>query len=235
MIKRGVQLEIFIKDMNSPNSLLRLYRGTTRITAHNFGLGYYYKIHTNVDRSSLPKGKLVWRADPNYWISFPTRVFLEIPASIWIRPFSQDPSLMRKEISGSSSPTSPENPKKSTLWEKFKHECKRYWIGSKLLWADMKISTRLARRLSRGETLTRREHQQLQRTTGDMFRLLPFSFFVIVPFAEFTLPIFLKVFPRMLPSTFEEDHQRVSDVQSTYKICIKESLSREPHDSHLIL
>jgi hypothetical protein len=203
--------------MHSPTSLLRLYRGTTRIIIYNkIGLEYRHnKIPINVGRCFSSKRNWVWRDDSNEntdGVSSPIRLVLKIlPNHVGTRSFSQDPSLMRKETSSSSS-TPLESPKKLTLWEKTKHECKRYWIGSKLLWADMKISTRLARRLARGETLTRREHQQLQRTTGDMFRLLPFSFFVIVPFAEFSLPIFLKLFPRMLPSTFEDDLQRVNVV-----------------------
>ena len=36
-----------------------------------------------------------------------------------------------------------------------------------------------------------------------MGRLVPFSVFVIVPFAELLLPVALKLFPNLLPSTFE--------------------------------
>ena len=44
---------------------------------------------------------------------------------------------------------------------------------------------------------------QLQRTVQDLARLVPFSVFVIVPFAEFLLPVALKLFPNLLPSTYE--------------------------------
>lgn len=37
----------------------------------------------------------------------------------------------------------------------------------------------------------------------DLGRLVPFSMFVIVPFAELLLPIALKLFPNLLPSTYE--------------------------------
>ena len=37
----------------------------------------------------------------------------------------------------------------------------------------------------------------------DIFRLVPFAIFIIVPFMEFLLPIALKFFPNMLPSTFQ--------------------------------
>ena len=41
------------------------------------------------------------------------------------------------------------------------------------------------------------------RTSTDLFRLVPFAIFVIVPFMEFLLPFALKLFPNMLPSTFQ--------------------------------
>ena len=37
----------------------------------------------------------------------------------------------------------------------------------------------------------------------DIFRLVPFAIFVIVPFMEFLLPFALRLFPNMLPSTFK--------------------------------
>jgi LETM1 and EF-hand domain-containing protein 1 len=33
--------------------------------------------------------------------------------------------------------------------------------------------------------------------------LIPFSVFLVVPFMELLLPVALKLFPNMLPSTFE--------------------------------
>ena len=44
----------------------------------------------------------------------------------------------------------------------------------------------------------------MTRTTADVFRLVPMSVFVIVPFMELLLPVALKIFPNMLPSTFED-------------------------------
>ncbi|KAK3807185.1 MAG: LETM1-like protein-domain-containing protein [Linnemannia elongata] len=94
-------------------------------------------------------------------------------------------------------------PKKS-LWVRFKNEMIHYWHGTKLLGKEIKISTKLAGRLLNGNKLTRREQRQLRRTTGDLMRLIPFSVFLIVPFMELLLPVALKLFPNMLPSTFED-------------------------------
>ncbi|XP_072970128.1 uncharacterized protein [Typha angustifolia] len=88
--------------------------------------------------------------------------------------------------------------------DEFVSTLQHYWLGSKLLWADVKISSRLLLKLAGGKSLTRRERQQLTRTTADIFRLVPFAVFIIVPFMEFLLPVFLKLFPNMLPSTFQD-------------------------------
>lgn len=73
-----------------------------------------------------------------------------------------------------------------------------------LLWADLKTARSLVRRTLRGSSLTRRERQQLLRTISDLFRLIPFSMFIIIPMMEFALPFALKIFPNLLPSTFQD-------------------------------
>jgi LETM1 and EF-hand domain-containing protein 1 len=87
--------------------------------------------------------------------------------------------------------------------QKIKHEVQHYWDGTKLLAAEVKISSKLALKMAAGYELSRREHRQLQRTVQDLGRLVPFSVFVIVPFAELLLPFALKLFPGLLPSTYE--------------------------------
>lgn len=104
----------------------------------------------------------------------------------------------------------PKLPMTTRAWAKVKHEAAHYWHGSKLLVAEVKISSRLQWKLLHGETLTRRERRQLKRTTTDLLRLIPFAVFVIVPFMEFLLPVALKLFPNMLPSTFEDKFSAVS-------------------------
>lgn len=58
-----------------------------------------------------------------------------------------------------------------------------------------------------GVALTRRERLLLESATMDLLRLVPFSFFIIVPFAELLLPVCLKMFPGLIPSTFETEAQ----------------------------
>lgn len=88
-------------------------------------------------------------------------------------------------------------------WAKVKEEAAHYWHGTKLLAKEVSISSRLLRRLMLGYQLTRREHRQLKRTTADLLRLIPFLPFIIIPFGELLLPVAIKIFPNMLPSTFE--------------------------------
>ena len=83
-----------------------------------------------------------------------------------------------------------------------------YWHGSKLLAADTRIASKLLSRLVSGRNLSRREHNLLVRVLADLGRVIPLSFFVLVPFMEFALPFALKLFPNLLPSTFEEKHQK---------------------------
>ncbi|KAK3299939.1 LETM1-like protein-domain-containing protein [Chaetomium fimeti] len=98
--------------------------------------------------------------------------------------------------------------KKLTIGQKIKKEAQHYWDGTKLLAAEVKISSSLALKMAAGYELTRRENRQLQRTVQDLGRLVPFSVFVIVPFAELLLPVALKLFPNMLPSTYEGQKSR---------------------------
>ncbi|KAL8879726.1 MAG: hypothetical protein Q9192_008171 [Flavoplaca navasiana] len=103
--------------------------------------------------------------------------------------------------------------KKLTIMQKVRKEVQHYWDGTKLLATEVKISTKLALRMAAGYELSRRENRQLQRTVQDLARLVPFSAFVIVPFAELLLPVALKLFPNLLPSTYEG--QKSKDAKAT--------------------
>lgn len=97
--------------------------------------------------------------------------------------------------------------------DEFKSTLQHYWLGTKLLWADIRISLRYLLKLASGKSLSRRERQQLTRTTADIFRLVPFAVFIIVPFMEFLLPVFLKLFPNMLPSTFQDKMKKQEELK----------------------
>lgn len=97
---------------------------------------------------------------------------------------------------------------KKSLYLRVVDELKHYYNGFRLLGIDINIAGRMVWRLLHGQILTRRERRRLMRTCADLFRLVPFMVFIIVPFMEFLLPVFLKLFPEMLPSTFETESKK---------------------------
>lgn len=93
------------------------------------------------------------------------------------------------------------------VWDHAKEMASHYWHGSKLLAADTRIASQLLVKMMRGRVLSRREHSLLVRVLGDLLRVIPLAFFLLVPMMEFALPFAIRLFPNLLPSTFEEKHQ----------------------------
>ena len=102
-------------------------------------------------------------------------------------------------------------------WAHAKEEAHHYWSGAKLLWVEVKIASRLSWRLMSGSDLSRRERRQLTRTTADVFRLVPFAAFVLIPFMELLLPVALKIFPNMLPTTFRDELKYEEELKKKLK------------------
>ncbi|CAH1099864.1 unnamed protein product [Psylliodes chrysocephalus] len=105
-------------------------------------------------------------------------------------------------------------PLRQRVWDEIVH----YYHGFRLLFIDVKISSGLVWRILNGKTLSRREYSLLKRTVGDLFRLVPFSVFIIVPFMEFLLPFFIKFFPGMLPSTFQTATEKEDKMKQRLKV-----------------
>jgi LETM1 and EF-hand domain-containing protein 1, mitochondrial len=98
---------------------------------------------------------------------------------------------------------------KLPLMTRIKNEAIHYYHGFRLFFLELRISNRYLWRLFRGETLTRRERQQLVRSVTDLFRVIPFVVFIVVPFMDFLIPFYIKFFPGALPSTFEGASEKV--------------------------
>lgn len=107
---------------------------------------------------------------------------------------------------------------KKSLKQKVIDEILHYYHGFRLLGIDVKISAGLVWRILQGKSLTRREHRLLTRTVADLFRLVPFSVFIIVPFMELLLPVFIKLFPGMLPSTFQTASEKEDKIKQSLKV-----------------
>ncbi|KAF5394054.1 hypothetical protein PHET_12322 [Paragonimus heterotremus] len=110
-----------------------------------------------------------------------------------------------------------DNETRLTLWQRTKKEVLHYYHGFRLLGLEFKIASGICFRLLRGHTLTRRERKQLVRTVADIVRLVPFVVFIIVPFMEFLLPLYLKFFPFMLPSTFKDKNSEAEKLRQRLK------------------
>ncbi|KNZ45896.1 hypothetical protein VP01_770g3 [Puccinia sorghi] len=104
------------------------------------------------------------------------------------------------------------------IWKNVKEEASHYWHGTKLLGKEIRLSAKYQLKLLKGKKLTRRERRQLKRTTTDLLRLIPFSVFLIVPFMELLLPVALKLFPNMLPSTFENESKELEKKRKLLKV-----------------
>ncbi|XP_039897674.1 mitochondrial proton/calcium exchanger protein isoform X3 [Simochromis diagramma] len=116
------------------------------------------------------------------------------------------------------SPTLDAEPVRRTLRQRVVDEIKHYYHGFRLLWIDTTIAGRMFWRVLNGHPLSRRERRQFLRTCADVFRLLPFLVFIIVPFMEFLLPVALKLFPNMLPSTFETQTKKEERLKKELRV-----------------
>ena len=98
--------------------------------------------------------------------------------------------------------------KNATWGEAIKHGAVFYWNGTKQFGRNFVHAQRLVRYRMAGYTLSWSDKKHLEIMSGDMKRMVPFSFFIIVPFMEFLLPFALYFFPSLLPSTYETEKQR---------------------------
>ncbi|KAM9787022.1 mitochondrial proton/calcium exchanger protein isoform X2 [Syngnathus typhle] len=116
------------------------------------------------------------------------------------------------------SPVLDAEPVRRTLRQRVLDEIKHYYHGFRLLFVDTGIAGRMLWRVLNGHGLSRRERRQFLRTCADVFRLLPFLVFIIVPFMEFLLPVALKLFPNMLPSTFETQSKKEERLKKELRV-----------------
>ncbi|XP_032712289.1 mitochondrial proton/calcium exchanger protein isoform X2 [Lontra canadensis] len=123
----------------------------------------------------------------------------------------------------------PEVAVQKSLGQRVVDELKHYYHGFRLLWIDTKIAARMLWRILHGHSLTRRERRQFLRICADLFRLVPFLVFVVVPFMEFLLPVAVKLFPNMLPSTFET--QSIKEERLKKELRVKLELAKFLQDT----
>uniref|UniRef100_A0A8C1F396 Mitochondrial proton/calcium exchanger protein n=1 Tax=Cyprinus carpio carpio TaxID=630221 RepID=A0A8C1F396_CYPCA len=171
-------------------------------------------IHTH---STYPR-TLAWpQSTPVRWVHTTGRLHDDSKVERSLRSL-KDRNIKLEEGGPVYSPTVDAEPMRRTIRQRVIDEVKHYYHGFRLLWMDTTIAVRMLWRVLNGHILSRRERRQFLRTCADVFRLLPFLVFIIVPFMEFLLPVALKLFPNMLPSTFETQSKKEERLKKELRV-----------------
>jgi LETM1 and EF-hand domain-containing protein 1, mitochondrial len=90
-----------------------------------------------------------------------------------------------------------------TIYHHIKSEILKTWKCCKIIFRDGKSYFWKKYRVTfYDENITIKDRHKMTTTKVDLIKMIPFSFFIIVPGAELTLPLCLYLFPNMIPSTF---------------------------------
>uniref|UniRef100_A0A8C2L0U0 Mitochondrial proton/calcium exchanger protein n=1 Tax=Cyprinus carpio TaxID=7962 RepID=A0A8C2L0U0_CYPCA len=161
---------------------------------------------------------LAWpQSTPVRWVHTTGRLHDDSKVERSLRSL-KDRNIKLEEGGPVYSPTVDAEPMRRTIRQRVIDEVKHYYHGFRLLWMDTTIAVRMLWRVLNGHILSRRERRQFLRTCADVFRLLPFLVFIIVPFMEFLLPVALKLFPNMLPSTFETQSKKEERLKKELRV-----------------
>ncbi len=80
------------------------------------------------------------------------------------------------------------------MWGGIKHALHEAWLGTKKTYQDYKFTKSLLKNKQiYTESYTAEELQRITRIKRDAFKLVPFSFFLLVPFAELLIPVYLLI------------------------------------------
>ena len=82
----------------------------------------------------------------------------------------------------------------SKIWAKIKHSLQEAWDGTKNTYQDYKFTKNLIyNKQIITESYTAYELQKIRRIKRDAFKLVPFSFFLIIPALEIFIPFYLMI------------------------------------------
>lgn len=88
------------------------------------------------------------------------------------------------------------------VWEHMKHSFKDLWIDTKY------ISRLLKDKGLKTEKYTLKELRERRRISMELFKFMPYSFFIVVPLAELLIPPYLILFPNSTPGQFLTSAQK---------------------------
>ena len=118
-----------------------------------------------------------------------------IPARAFLANVSEKSPLVTPPVKGP----------KQKAWPWLKAYVKHTIHASKLSYYDVKWW----QRARKNPQLSYEEQMKLRTITGDIYKLIPFSVIVIVPFAELLLPFYLVLYQDAIPSRyFKEEHMK---------------------------
>ena len=99
--------------------------------------------------------------------------------------------------------------------------------GGKKSWQDVKLYRRVLKQKSRNISLwTAYELHEIRRIKKEILKLVPFTFFIVVPFAELILPAYILLFPNAYPTHFFTPHQKKEKVKK---------LEKKQYEAHKVL
>ena len=100
------------------------------------------------------------------------------------------------------------------------HELKNVGYGFKLLYKDFKFYMNVKKKLylQKYHRPSYKVKVKLDKVKKDFIKFIPFSFFIVVPFAEFLLPAWLIIFPNSIPSQFLNISEEEKNKQLKMKV-----------------
>lgn len=99
--------------------------------------------------------------------------------------------------------------------------------GGKKSWEDMKLYRRVLKQRGRNISLwTAYELHEIRRIKKEIWKLMPFTFFIVVPFAEFLLPAYILLFPNAYPTHFFTPNQKKEKIKK---------MEKKQYDAHRVL
>lgn len=90
-------------------------------------------------------------------------------------------------------------------------------IGSKKSYSDFQLFRKTRKIRKTPESYTAYELHEIRRIKAEFIKLIPFSVFMIVPFAEFVLPFYILFFPNAYPSHFLTGNQKKEKLKKIEK------------------
>ncbi|KAI5637702.1 LETM1-like protein domain-containing protein [Phthorimaea operculella] len=182
-------------------------------------LSYYttQPLSLRYDVTQKPLNKTLYCYSPHLRFIATTSTYYENQTSKPSSKVEATVETIKKNLEEQEKKPAPPPPKKP-LKERIMDELRHYYHGFRLFFLEIRISAGLCLKLLSGKTLTRREHRLLITTIGDLIRMVPFIVIILIPFLEFSLPFLIKLFPNMLPSTFESKDQRDTKMKQHLKV-----------------